>query len=159
MHITEMKKRIGRINLLLLFCVTMKDERRKVIQRYYEELFNEGRVELVEDLLASDYENHSPGSADQSRRRDGVREVVLALRRAFPDLHYEIEDMVIGPNAVAVRTTVTGTHRGEFWGAAPTGRKVRASQMTIEHFREDVIVRHHRVTDELTLLRQLGILP
>ena len=135
----------------------LANEKRLVIERYFNQLFNQGQVELVPELLHPDYVNGSPGSADLPRGREGVAIVVKALRTAFPDLHYEIEDMVIGADAVAVRTTLRGTHRGDFFGLPPTGKSVEVSQMTIEHFKDGKIVAHHRVTDELALQRQLGV--
>jgi steroid delta-isomerase-like uncharacterized protein len=133
------------------------DEKRIVIERYFSQLFNQGKVALVTELLHPDYVNGSPGSPELPRGREGVAIVVKALRTAFPDLRYEIEDMVIGADAVAVRTTLRGTHRGDFFGIAPTGRSVEVSQMTIERFKDGKIVAHHRLTDELTLQRQLGV--
>ena len=126
------------------------------IRRYFDELFNQGRTELVTELLHPAYVNHSPGSPELPRGRTGVVLVVQALRAAFPDLHYTIDDLVVGEDAVAARTTLRGTHRGDFFGLAATGRSVTVTQMTIERFRDGQIVAHHRVTDELTLLRQLG---
>src|SRR5262249_13955273 len=103
--------------------------------------------------------NHSPGSPDLPRGRAGVRLVVQALRSAFPDLHYTIEDLVVSDEAVAARTTLTGSHRGDLFGIAPTDRPIRVSQMTIERFRDGHIISPHRQTDDLSMLRQLGILP
>ncbi|HEY8945284.1 MAG TPA: ester cyclase [Polyangiaceae bacterium] len=132
------------------------DRKRHTLERYFNELFNQGKVELVPELLHPRYVNGSPGSPDLPRGRDGVVIVVQALRRAFPDLHYTIEDMVIGSDAIAVRTTLRGTHRGDFFGHPPTGKSVEVSQITIERFHEGKIIAHHRVTDELALQRQLG---
>lgn len=98
--------------------------------------------------------NHSP-SPGLPPGREGVRVVVQALRAAFPDLRYTIEDLVVGADAVATRTTMRGTHRGDFLGLAPTGRRIEVAQMTIERFREGRIVAHHRITDEVALTRQL----
>jgi steroid delta-isomerase-like uncharacterized protein len=135
----------------------MHTEKEIVIRRYFEELFNRGKVELVAELLAPDYVNQSTASPAQSRGPDGVVDVVLALRRAFPDLEYQILDLVEGDSAVAVRTRMTGTHLGDFFGAPPTGRSIDVTQITIERFRGNRIVEHHRLTDELTLLKQLGL--
>jgi len=137
----------------------MMDAKEIVIRRYFAELFNQGKLELLPELLRPDYVNHSPGSAELPRGRDGVGVVVQALRRGFPDLHYRIDDLVVGEDSVAVRTTLTGTHHGELFGVGPTGRTVEVTQMTFERFREGRIVAHHRLTDELSLLRQLGVLP
>lgn len=135
----------------------MQDPKAIVMDRYFNELFNRGRVELVDELLHPEYVNHSPGSADLPHGREGVKIVVLALRRAFPDLKYTIDDMVVGPDAVAVRTTLRGTHEGEWFGLAPTRRSIEVAQFTIERFRNGRIIAHHRLTDELAMLRQLGV--
>jgi steroid delta-isomerase-like uncharacterized protein len=137
----------------------MTDAKAVVIRRYFAELFNHGRVELVSELLHPEYVNHSPGAPTLPRGREGVVIVVEALRRGMPDLNYEIEDMVVGQDSVAVRTTLTGTHRGELFGLPPTGQRINVTQMTFERFREGQIVAHHRLTDELAMLRQLGVLP
>lgn len=125
-----------------------------VIRRYFQELFNEGKLDLVDVLLAPNYVNHSP-SPGLPPGREGVRVVVRALRTAFPDLSYTIEDLVLGDDAVATRTTMRGTHRGDFFGLAPTNRPIEVAQMTIERFSEGQIIAHHRVTDEAMLMRQL----
>jgi steroid delta-isomerase-like uncharacterized protein len=138
----------------------MNDDSHKedTLKRYFHELFNLGKVELVPELLHPDYVNGSPGSPDLPRGREGLATVVQALRSAFPDLDYTIEDMVVGVDAVAVRTTLRGTHRGDFFGLPATGKSIEVSQITIEHFRDGKIVQHHRVTDELALQRQLGVI-
>ena len=137
----------------------MSDPKSRVIYRYFAELFNLGKVELVPELLHPEYVNHSPGSPTLPRGREGVVVVVQALRRALPDLSYRVEDLVVGDDSVAVRATMTGTHRGDLFGLPPTGNSVRVTQMTFERFRDGRIVAHHRLTDDLSMLRQLGVLP
>jgi steroid delta-isomerase-like uncharacterized protein len=137
----------------------MPPSKSDVIRRYFQELFNQGRVELLTLLLHPDYVNHSPGSPELPTGRDGVGIVVQALRRAFPDLSYRIDELVEGEDSVAARTTLTGTHQGDFFGIAPTGKHVEVRQMTFERFRDGRIIAHHRLTDDLALLRQLGVLP
>ncbi|NUP06189.1 MAG: ester cyclase [Polyangiaceae bacterium] len=133
----------------------MVEDKTAVIERYFGELFNEGRLELVDELLHEDYVNHSP-SPGLPAGREGVRVVVALLRTAFPDLRYTLEDVVVGRDAVATRTTMRGTHRGDFFGLAPTGRTFEVAQMTIEHFRGGRIVAHHRLTDLAALAEQLA---
>jgi steroid delta-isomerase-like uncharacterized protein len=137
----------------------MDNPNRTLIERYFNELFNQGKVELLSELLHPDYVNHSPGTPELPRGRDGVAIVVAGLRRAFPDLSYHIDDLVIAADAVATRTTMTGTHRGDLFGLPATGRSVKVQQFTIERIRDGKISAHHRLTDDLSLLRQLGVLP
>jgi len=134
----------------------MDQIKRQVIDRYFEELFNRGKVELIDELLHPDYVNHSP-SPGLPPGRAGVRIVVEALRKGFPDLSYSVEDVVVGDDAVAVRVKMRGTHAGDLFGIAPTRRSIEVSQITIERFKDGRIIEHHRVTDELTMMRQLGV--
>jgi steroid delta-isomerase-like uncharacterized protein len=135
----------------------MRDQMRRTITRYFHDLWSGGDESLIDELLHPEYVNHSPGSPTMSTDREGVRWVMRALRTAFPDLQYAIEDMIVGDHAVAVRTTMSGTHRGDFFGLAPTGRSFRVDQINIEQFRDGRIVAHHRVTDLAALMKQLGV--
>jgi predicted ester cyclase len=64
--------------------------------------------------------------------------------------------MVVSDDQVAVQTTMHGTHNGDFFGIAPTHKTIQVSQMQIERILNHKIVEHWRVTDELSLLKQLG---
>ena len=110
----------------------MSDERvRAVLVRYYEEIWNQGRLEVCDELIAPDYMNHSAPLPGLPAGPEGLKQTVAAVRRAFPDLHYTIEDIVLGGEKVALR----GTHRREFLGMAPTGRTIEVQELQIEHLR------------------------
>jgi predicted ester cyclase len=130
-----------------------------VIVRYYEEIWNQGRLEVCDELIAPDYVNHSAPLPGLPAGPGGLQQIVAAVRRAFPDLHDTIEDIVLGEDKAALRTTLRGTHRGEFCGGAPTGRKVEVQELQIEHLRDGQIVAHWHLIDDLGLQRQLGLLP
>jgi steroid delta-isomerase-like uncharacterized protein len=129
----------------------------RVIHRYFEEVWNQGKLEVLDELLARDYVNHSSSIPDPAPGPAGVKPIVAAMRHAFPDLQYRINQLVAGDDAVAVRVTLSGTHRGDFFGNAPTGKRFEVTQTNIERFRDGKIVEHWRNTDELALLRQLGL--
>src|SRR5690606_20771032 len=124
-----------------------------------EEVWNQGQLDVLDELLAPDYVNHSSSMPDAPPGPEGVKPIVAAMRRAFPDLHYTIDRMVVGDDAVAVRVTLTGTHVGDFFGIPPTGKPLKVTRTNIEQFRDGKIVAHWRTTDELSLLRQLGVVP
>jgi steroid delta-isomerase-like uncharacterized protein len=139
---------------------TLKEQhQRRVIERYFEEVWNQGRLEVLDELLAEDYVNHSSSLADAPPGPRGVKPIVAAMRAAFPDLHYTIERVVVDDDAVAVRVTMRGTHRGDFFGIPATGKSFAVTQMNLERFREGKIVEHWRNTDELGLMKQLGLIP
>jgi steroid delta-isomerase-like uncharacterized protein len=131
----------------------------RLIHRYFEEVWNEGRLDVLDELLTPGYLNHTPSTAAPPPGPAGLEPIVAAMRAAFPDLHYAIEDLVVGPAAVAVRVTMTGTHRGDLFGLPATGRRVRVSQMNLERLASGRIAEHWRITDELALMRQLGVVP
>jgi predicted ester cyclase len=138
----------------------MSDEGlRAVIVRYVEEIWNQGRLEVCDELIAPDYVNHSAPLPGLPPGPEGLKRIVTAVRRTFPDIHYTIDDMVLGGDKAAIRTTQRGTHRGDFFGVAPTGRKIEVQELQIEHFRAGLIVAHWHLIDDLGLRRQLGLLP
>ena len=128
-----------------------------IARRYFEEVWNQGRLEVLDELLSPTYINHTPSVGRPAPGPDGLKPIVAAIRRAFPDLHYAIEDVIVGAEGVVIRTTMTGTHDGDLFGIPPTHRTIRVMQIQIERVSEGRIVEHWRVTDELTLMRQLGV--
>ena len=129
------------------------DKTRAVLVRYYEEIWNQGRLEVCDELIALDYVNYSAPLPDLPEAPEGLKQTVAAVRHAFPDVHNTIEDKA------ALRVTMRGTHRGEFLGVAPTGRTIEVQELQIEHLRGDQIVAHWHQIDDLGLQRQLGLLP
>jgi steroid delta-isomerase-like uncharacterized protein len=85
-----------------------------------------------------------------------LKEVFNTLHRAYPDLHVEVEDMIAEGDKVVGRNTVTGTHRGEYMGIAPTGKSVRYNEIFIFRFVNGRIAETWGVVDVLSQLVQLG---
>jgi steroid delta-isomerase-like uncharacterized protein len=134
----------------------LKTNNIKLIKRYFDEVWNNGRLDVLDEIIASDYINHSPGMPNPIPGPDGLKPIVAAIRKAFPDLKYVIENMVVTEDQVAVQTTMHGTHAGDFFGIAPTQKVIKVGQMQIERLADNKIVEHWRITDELNLLKQLG---
>lgn len=85
-----------------------------------------------------------------------LKQVWAMLLQAFPDLHLVVEDMIAEGDKVVVRNTVTGTHRGEYMGLAPTGKSVTYSEIFIFRFVDGRVVETWGVVDVLSLMKQLG---
>jgi steroid delta-isomerase-like uncharacterized protein len=135
-------------------------EESKAIVRRFWGVWEEGNIDLVDELLAPDYVNHTPASPDQPTGPEGVKGVVSMFRSAMPDLRVVIEDMIAGEDGkVAVRYTLEGTHEGELFGVPPTGKRLSIKSISVERVSEGKIREHWRVTDSLDMMQQLGVVP
>ena len=130
-----------------------------VMRRYYEEAWNGRDIAVLDALLAVDYVNHTPFVPGLPAGPEGVPLVMQALWTAFPDLRFTIEDLIAEDDRVATRTVLRGTHQGEFMGAPPTYRPIEVGMISIERIANDRIAEHWRISDDLALMRQLGIGP
>jgi ketosteroid isomerase-like protein len=128
----------------------------RVVTRYFEEAWNLGHVDVLDELLTEDYLNHSPSIPNPRPGPADLKPIIRAMRKGITDLHYEILDMVVTSEKVAVFVRLTGRHTGPLFGMAPTGRAINVRQMQIEWLRDGRIWQHWRITDERTLLQQLN---
>ncbi len=139
----------------------MSTEANKAIAiQLYEEVFNNGNLDLADKLVAPTTVNHDPAAPPNIPNGAlGVKAVVTMLRSAFPDVHYTIEDLVAEGDKVVVRLTVTGTHQGAFLGLPPTGKPVTMPSMHIFRFADGQIVEAWANRDDLGLRQRIGGLP
>jgi predicted ester cyclase len=118
----------------------------RTLSRYFEDVWNAGHVDALDDLLTADYVNHSPAIPNPPPGPEGLKPIVRAMRAAIPDLHYTILDLVIGDRKAAVYVQVTGTQVGPLFGLPPTGKPFELRQMQIEWFKGERIWQHWRIT-------------
>lgn len=126
-----------------------------LIERYFGDVWNRGKLDALDEIMAPDYINHSPGLPNPAPGPAGLKPIVAAMRAGMPDLHYQILDLVLAEDKVAAYVRMTGTHSGEFLGLAPSGRRIDVCQMQIEWIRDGRIWQHWRLTDERGLMAQL----
>jgi len=126
------------------------------VRRYLEEAWNMGNVGIIDELMASDYARYMSGPA-QPLNREGQKQRITALRKAFPDLHLTIDDLIAEGDKVVFRITLRGTHQGAFMGIAPTGKPVTVTAIDIARFVNGKIVEHWGQMDSLGLMQQLGV--
>ncbi|MEJ1095531.1 MULTISPECIES: ester cyclase [unclassified Pseudoxanthomonas] len=129
------------------------------VREYFDRVWSRGEIGRLDHLLAPGYINHTPSFGQPAPGPEGLKPIVNALRQAFPDLHYEIEDIIATPDHVVARVRMKGTHLGALGDIPPTGRRVNVLQINIERFENGRVVEHWRVTDELELQKQLGVVP
>jgi predicted ester cyclase len=117
------------------------------------ELFGAGRLELADELIAADCLDHGTETGPEASTA-----VTRWLRRAFPDLTYEIHDAFGSGDRVALRCTVRGTHMGESLDRAPTGRSFAVQQIHLYRIQEGRIAEHWGGRDDAGMMRQLGLI-
>lgn len=133
----------------------MVADNKAIYREYIQRVFNEGRVELLDDYLAPAYavQEGAPGTPPGA---EGVRQAVAMFRDAFPDLNITLEEVIGEGDTVAARSTVRGTHRGGIMGIPPTGKQVSVGSLTMIHMENGKLTASWVKTDIGELMRQLG---
>jgi steroid delta-isomerase-like uncharacterized protein len=134
-----------------------EEENNKDILRHQhvEELFNKGNMAVADEIVSPEYIYHS--TTGEIKGPEGVKQMVAAFRKAFPDGRFTIDDMVAEGDKVAVRYTMTGTFKGEYMGIAPTGKKANTTSALFYRFKGGKEVEAISFSDQLTFYQQMGI--
>jgi steroid delta-isomerase-like uncharacterized protein len=137
------------------------EDNKAKLRRIYQECFNQGNLATADELVAPDSRDTSPGIPPgvPTTGPDTLKSIVSQLRSAFPDLQISIDEMVAEGDTVMARTTVTGTHRGNFQGIPPSGQRVSWGTVDIVRLRDGQFVSHYGLQDGLGLLQQVGGIP
>ena len=133
------------------------DSNKEVVRRYYEEVLNEARLDLLDQLAVTDYDEHSPFPG-QPNGIEGLRARAGGLIGAFRP-RFTLHELVAEGDTVVAYWTNTGTHSGEFMGMPPTGRTVTISGIDVHRLRDGRLAEHWHVVEELQMLQQLGVIP
>jgi steroid delta-isomerase-like uncharacterized protein len=109
----------------------MSIEKNKAIaRRYQDEVWGKGDLDLIDELLAVDFVDHSlPVGMDPSFA--GAKRAVKGAHDAFPDGHWTVEDLIAEGDKVVIRWKMQATHEHEFRGIAPGGKSVTVTGITI----------------------------
>ena len=136
----------------------MSKEQNIAAQEHLAENVNAGDIDAAMQSFAPNAVDHDPAPG-QPAGRDGFKAFFTELTSAFPDAHIEPAHLVADDDNVAVAYTLTGTHRGEFQGIEPTGKKIDVRGLQIGRFENGQIVERWGASDELGILQQLGAEP
>ena len=129
----------------------MSLEKNKAIVRGFIEAYNDRKLDLIDNFVSSDYVDHSNHVG-----REGLKQLIAMGLNAFPDWHETIEDIIAEGDKVWVRLTYTGTHKGEFMGLAPTGKKITSKAVDIYRVVDGKLAEYWNVTDNINIFKQVG---
>jgi nogalonic acid methyl ester cyclase / aklanonic acid methyl ester cyclase len=134
----------------------------KIVRRAIE-AFNTGDISNVHQFISPDYINKESQSHKESYRSklrgpEEFIDTIKNLRNAFPDLHYEEQEIISQGNKVIFIANVTGTHTGNFFFIPPTRNKISYEAVHIHMIGDDgKIVEHRAIRDDLKFMYQLGL--
>ena len=127
--------------------------------RIPNEMFNDGKLSAGDEVVAADYSEHANVPPGLPPGLPGLKLFVGALRAAFPDFQYTVEDIIAQGDKVVVRLTARGTQRGDFAGIPATGKQASWTEIHICDMADGKMVEHWVVQDQLSMLQQLGVIP
>ncbi len=134
----------------------MSEENKAIVRQFLDELHNKGNTAIVDELASPDYVNHQTGG---NRSLEDVKSGAGLRRAAFPDLHIAVDDQIAEGDKVVTRWTMTGTHKGEYEGIAPTDNQFTLTGIFIHQLSGGKLIEAWTQGDMLGFMQQLGAIP
>lgn len=135
------------------------EQNKSIIYRWVQAGWNEGNLDLADELYGSDYVYHDPMALDLGTGPEAIKRVVQTYRGALPDIHFTVDEMVAEGDKVAWRWTARGTHQGPLLNFPPTGKTATVTGTVISRFAGGKWVEDYNHWDTLGMLQQMGIIP
>lgn len=137
----------------------LAEEQNKQVVRQYIEAFNRQDTERLGQLVSSTNQSFEFSGMHTSMDWNRTQQFFAVFWTAFPDLSAKIEDIVAEGDKVAIRVLNTGTHKGDFQGIPPTGKKVSFEGRDFMTLRDGKIVEQQAGVDMMELMQQIGAIP
>lgn len=133
----------------------MSQQHEAVVRRLFDEVWNQGKLEVVDTLVTSDFVETDP--VEIARGQEGYKKIVNKYRQAFPDTRFEIDELISTEKRTVVRFHYSGTHRGMLDTIPPTGRQIKGTGIAVCGFRGNQIHEVFSNWDALGMMQQLGV--
>lgn len=135
------------------------EQNKALFRRLVEEVFNKGNMSTIDEFLAPNFVEREVLPPGTPSGREGVKQLTMMFRTAFPDFNVSIDDMIAEGDKIVARTTWSGTQKGEFMGIPSSGKRVSFDVIDIIRISEGKGVEHWGVMDSSALMQQLGVIP
>ena len=130
------------------------DPKKEAFVKKVVDIYNSRKVDGFDEILTDDCVLVRNGNEASGKK--AIKEVLAKLYRAFPDIEYTIDDVLVAGDKLALRWHGHGTHKGDYFGVAPTNREATYDGITLYELRGDKIAAIWVSTNVLGLLRDLG---
>ncbi|MBB3130601.1 steroid delta-isomerase-like uncharacterized protein [Paenibacillus rhizosphaerae] len=128
---------------------TTEQKNTEVVEAFIRAFWNGNDLSAADTFTTEDYLELSYQS------KEGLKQFAAKILEAFPDKQYEVEEIIAEDDKVLVRMTVRGTHRGVFFGTAPTGRTMNVTLYRQYRLRDGKIAEHRGWIDMVTMWSQI----
>lgn len=137
------------------------EDNKALVRRFFEEVCNERKLGVAGELFSADHIYHDPSSPSIGPGPEGMKQLMSTYHVAFPDSHWDIDDMLVTEDGetVVTRWTGSGTQTADLPGLPATGRKARVAGIWMHRIAGGKIVESWNVWDTLGMLQQLGVVP
>lgn len=135
---------------------TTAEQNKAVVDRYFNELMNQGKLDIIPEIMTPNVAFRIPTLPDPIRGHDGIQAFVVGLRTGFPDLKFTVERQIGEADKVASRWYIEGTHKGTFLGMPATGNAIKDQGVDVFLFTAGKIAEIWVNENDLGLMRQLG---
>lgn len=138
----------------------MSEQNKALLRRGIEEVWHQGRLNVVDDLTAANCVFNDPSlPGGKVTGPEAYKQVVQMYRAAFPDLRITINDQGAEGDKLVTRWTATGTHKGALMGIAPTGKRSTVTGINIDRYQSGKLVESWQNSGTLGMFQQLGVVP
>jgi steroid delta-isomerase-like uncharacterized protein len=135
--------------------ITQTERNKELVRRYYEAC-NRRDMHAVFACFHEDLVHYSRLS---EYPKSGVEYAFETTFAAFPDLKWSLVELIADGDQVAALVLIEGTHRGDYLGASPTGKRVKVFSAEFARVEDGTFIEHRGILDELHLIAQIGVVP
>ncbi len=129
-----------------------------IVSAFIEEVLNQGNIEATDRYFHEDMVEQEPFPG-QGPGIEGLKQVLISFRNAFPDIHWTVEEQIAEGEKVVTRFSWTGTQQGDFLGVPASGNSVKVWGVVIDRLEDGKIKDTRIIMDTLGLMMQLGAIP
>ncbi len=138
----------------------LSETNKTVSRRFFEEVFGKGKLNVLDEIIATDHVNSGPGTIPGlPTGPEGAKQFVTVYRNAFPDVHFTIDEQIAEGDKVVTRWTAGGTHQGELAGIPATGKTSTVTGITVDRIVNGKIAESWGIFDQFGMMQQLGVIP
>ena len=139
------------------------DANKAVVRRFYDELWNGRQLDVADEIFAEGCRSHQLRSGEESsalaRAPEEIKQHVREWLAGFPDLRFEVDELIAEGDLVASRCSMSGSHQGSWMGLEPNGKQINIVMSVTHRIREGLIVEDWVIVEALGFFQQLGLIP